>query len=66
MKAIEEKVGIEAWEKMGVEERNRKYMVYRGDCWQHLRNIIVDAMAKVRTCLGHALETSTHSTHDMS
>lgn len=30
---------------MSVEERNRKYKLYRGDCWQHLRNIIIDAMA---------------------
>ena len=40
-----EEVGAEAWEAMSVEERNRKYKLYRGDCWQHLRNIIIDAMA---------------------
>ena len=45
MATIEEKIGKEAWEAMSTEERNEKYMVYRGDCWQHLRNIIVSAMA---------------------
>ena len=45
MRAIEEKVGKEAWEALSPEERGRKYKVYRGDCWQHLRNIIIDAMA---------------------
>ena len=46
MRTIEEKVGSEAWEAMSAEERNKKYKVYRGDCWQHLRNIMIDAMAK--------------------
>jgi len=45
MATIEEKVAKEAWEAMSTEERNAKYKVYRGDCWQHLRNIIVSAMA---------------------
>ena len=45
MQAIAEKVGKEAWEAMSVEERNEKYRIHRGDCWQHLRNIIIDAMA---------------------
>ena len=45
MRQIEEKVGREAWEALSDEERGRKYKVYRGDCWQHLRNIIIDAMA---------------------
>ena len=46
MQTIEAKVGKEAWEAMGEEERNEKYRVYRGDCWQHLRNILIEAMAK--------------------
>jgi hypothetical protein len=45
VQAIAEKVGKEAWEAMSVEERNEKYRIHRGDCWQHLRNIIIDAMA---------------------
>ena len=45
IETIKEKVGAEAWEAMSIEERNRKYKLYRGDCWQHLRNIIIDAMA---------------------
>ena len=45
MKVIEEKIGTEAWEAMSTEERNKKYKVFRCDCWQHLRNIIIDAMA---------------------
>ena len=47
MVAIQEKVGKEEWEKMTEEERDAKYKVYRGDCWQHLRNIIIQAMATV-------------------
>ena len=46
MKVIEERVGKAAWEAMSPEERDRKYKVYRGDCWQHLRNIIIGAMAE--------------------
>ena len=45
MQCIKDKVGIEAWEAMSDEERDRKYKTYRGDCWQHLRNIVIDAMA---------------------
>jgi hypothetical protein len=45
MRTIEEKVGKEKWEAMSTEERNQKYKVFRGDCWQHLRNIMIDAMA---------------------
>ena len=45
MRTIAETVGMEAWEAMSVDERNAKYRVFRGDCWQHLRNIIIDAMA---------------------
>ena len=39
------KVGKAAWGAMTEEERERKYKTYRGDCWQHLRNIVIDAMA---------------------
>ena len=46
MQTIEAKVGKEAWEAMGSDERDEKYRVYRGDCWQHLRNIVIEAMAK--------------------
>lgn len=45
MEKIKAKVGVEAWEAMNPEERERKYKVFRGDCWQHLRNIIIAAMA---------------------
>ena len=45
MLAIEEKVGKDEWEKLSEEERDAKYKLYRGDCWQHLRNIIIEAMA---------------------
>ena len=47
MLAIQEKVGKQEWEKMSEEERDKKYKVFRGDCWQHLRNIIIQAMATV-------------------
>ena len=45
MRTIKEKVGLEKWEAMTPEERNSKYRVIRADCWQHLRNIMIDAMA---------------------
>ena len=45
MEVVKEKVGVEAWEKLSDEERDRKYKTYRGDCWQHMRNIVIDAMA---------------------
>lgn len=45
MVAVEAKVGKAAWEAMTEEERERKYKTYLGDCWQHLRNIIIEAMA---------------------
>eukprot|EP00966_Prymnesium_polylepis_P040002 928830-Prymnesium_polylepis.1 len=54
MLAIKEKVGTDAWEAMTEEERDAKYKVYRGDCWQHLRNIIIEAMAAVRLPLAVA------------
>ena len=45
MQTIKEQIGAAAWDAMSEEERNRKYKVFRGDCWQHLRNIMIDAMA---------------------
>ena len=45
MERVKETIGVEAWEAMRDEERERKYHTYRGDCYQHLRNIIVDAIA---------------------
>ena len=45
MLAIEKKVGKDEWEKLSEEERDAKYKLYRGDCLQHLRNIIIEAMA---------------------
>ena len=39
MEVVKTKVGVEKWEAMSEEERDRKYKTYRGDCWQHLRNI---------------------------
>ena len=47
MAAIQAKVGKDEWDKMTEEERDAKYKVYRGDCWNHLRNIIIQAMAVV-------------------
>lgn len=45
METIKTKMGLEAWNRLTEEERNAKYRVYRGDCWQHLRNILIAAMA---------------------
>lgn len=42
---MQEKVGAEAWDAMSVDERNSTYRFYRADCWQHLRNILIKAMA---------------------
>ena len=42
---LKETVGAAAWDAMTDEERNTKYKTYTGDCFQHLRNIIIDAMA---------------------
>ena len=61
VRAISEKVGKEAWEAMSADERNTKYRVFRGDCWQHLRNIIIDAMAaKGNELVKEVLEDDLH------
>lgn len=52
MHAVQDKVGKDTWEQMPEEERDRLYRVYRADCWQHLRNIIIQAMATVSCSLG--------------
>ena len=48
MECVKERVGLEAWEAMAEEERDRRWKVYRGDCWKHLRNIIIDARWRPR------------------
>ena len=59
MKTMQEKIGAEAWEAMSVEERNSKFRFYRADCWQHLRNIIIEAMSQAGTaCLKDTLSES--------
>ena len=45
MLAVKELIGVEAWEAMSEEERDGKFKTFRGDCWQHMRNIVIDAMA---------------------
>jgi hypothetical protein len=48
MIAIKAKVGTEVWEAMTDAQRDAKYKVYnKGDCWNHLRNIVIGAMATV-------------------
>ena len=47
MLAIQDKVGKDKWDQMTEEERDAKYKTYRGDCWNHMRNIIIQAMATV-------------------
>jgi hypothetical protein len=63
MVAVQAKVGKDAWDKMTEEEREAKYKTYRGDCWNHLRNIIIQAMATVSaTCtLNASLHNNMHT-----
>lgn len=59
MRTMQEKIGAEAWEAMSVEERNAKFRFYRADCWQHLRNILIEAMSQAGTaCLKDTLSES--------
>ena len=44
MKAGIEKVGQEAWDALTQQQRDAKCKVYVGQCHQHLRNIIINAM----------------------
>jgi hypothetical protein len=44
LKAAREKIGDEAWEALTEQERGVKSKVYIGQCHQHLRNIIINAM----------------------
>ena len=43
-KAGREQVGDEAWEQLTEEQQHAKCRVYIGQCHQHLRNIIINAM----------------------
>ena len=58
MVAVEAKVGKAAWDAMTEEERERKYKTYLGDCWQHLRNIIIEAMAAAANASARAAVSS--------
>ena len=44
-----ERIGAEAWEQMSDEERQEKCMCHLGDCHDHMRNIIIKAMAAEAT-----------------
>ena len=43
--AIKENIGEAAWSALSEPERVAKTTLYIGDCMQHLRNILLDAMA---------------------
>jgi hypothetical protein len=47
--AVIEKIGKEAWEAMSTEERGEKVGNYQGDCYQHLRNILIGALGQGAT-----------------
>ena len=71
--AIEADVGPEAWAALSADERSAKTRTYVGDCMQHLRNILLDAMrnAYIQTPkplvrLGRALYGLPRSGHDLS
>jgi hypothetical protein len=66
MRAIEVEVGKDAWAKLSDEERDAKYKVYRGDCWQHLRNIIIQAMAVVSAHCPARFARCSHFPHTLS
>ena len=44
-----ERLGTEAWEKLSEVEREEKVKCHLGDCHDHLRNIIIKAMAEKAT-----------------
>ena len=48
-KAGRERIGSEAWDAMSEEERESKCKAHLGDCHDHLRNIIIKAMAAEAT-----------------
>ena len=48
-KAGRERIGSEAWDKMSEPERERQCKCHLGDCHDHLRNIIIKAMATAAT-----------------
>lgn len=49
MEAAKEVVGADVWASMDEKTREAKYKVWLGDCHQHIRNIIINAMAKGAT-----------------
>jgi hypothetical protein len=54
-----ERIGTEAWSSMTEEEQQRKVKCHLGDCHDHLRNIIIKAMAgEATTFLKDRLEDS--------
>jgi hypothetical protein len=58
-KAVEVKYGAEAWAALSSAERDSKALALNGGCWQHMRNIFLDAMtAIVNSHLKSALEDS--------
>lgn len=58
-KAVEEKHGAAAWAAMSEDQRADKATALGGDCWQHMRNIMLDAGSAVANIfLKDALEDS--------
>lgn len=43
--AAVERIGTADWEALSEQERGEKVANYQGDCYQHLRNILINAMA---------------------
>jgi len=48
-KAGRERIGTEAWEGMSEEEREKACKCHLGDCHDHMRNILIKAMAEAAT-----------------
>ena len=59
MRTMQEKIGAAAWDAMSIDERNAKFRFYKCDCWQHLRNILIEAMSQAGTSFlkGHLSES---------
>ena len=57
-------IGDEAWEKMSTQQQERSCTCFIGDCHQHLRNIIINAMAIA--CTAHLKDVLEDSLDEFS
>jgi hypothetical protein len=62
--AAVERIGKDRWEAMGEVERGEKCANYQGDCYQHLRNILIGALSDGAT--NHLKDELADSLEDFS